>query len=163
MASDYSFDVVSEFDKQELVNAIDISRREISNRYDLKDTKSEIEYKEDSIFLTAPDDYKVKAIFDILQSKSIKRGLSIKIFDTQKLEAAFGGTCKQEIKLRNGLKSDQAKLLNKKIRERFPKVKIQIQGESVRVFHKSKDGLQEVIAFLKELDYENPLQFINFR
>ncbi len=163
MASESSFDIVSEFDHQELVNAIDIALREITNRFDLKGTNSKIELEEDKIKLTSSDDYKVKALYDILQSKAVKRGLSLKIFDPQKIESALGGTAKQEILLKQGLNAEQAKEINKKIREQYPKVRVQIQGDAVRVFAKARDELQAVIGFLKQLDYKMPLQFTNYR
>lgn len=163
MAKENSFDVVSEFDYQELVNACDIARREIATRYDLKDAKCEIELEKDKIILAAPDDFKLEAIWDILQSKAIKRGLSLKIFDRQKIEAASLGSARQSVLLRQGLTSEQAKQLNKKIREHFPKVKVQIQGEELRVTSKSIDELQAVIAHVKGMDFESPLQCTNYR
>lgn len=163
MASEHSMDIVSEFDRQELVNAVDIANREIANRYDLKGTNSKIELTDEGITLLASDEYKITALYDILTSKAIKRGLSLKIFDPQKMEAAFGGSARQKILLRQGLTAEQAKSLNKKIREQFPKVRVQIQGDAVRVFSKSIDELQGTIAAIKSLDFEAPLQTTNYR
>ncbi|HNT29374.1 MAG TPA: YajQ family cyclic di-GMP-binding protein [bacterium] len=163
MASESSFDVVSEFDRQELVNAIDIARREISNRYDLKNSKSTIELQDAEVVIQSQDDYTLKSVIDILESKVIKRGLSIKIFEKQKVESAAGSTVRQSLKLRKSLTTDQCRELNKRVREQFKKVKTQIQGDSLRVTDKSRDTLQEVIAYLRSLDFEAPLQFTNYR
>jgi uncharacterized protein YajQ (UPF0234 family) len=158
-----SFDVVSEFDRQELVNALDQVRREVATRYDLKDSRSTLDLGKDEITLQTADEYHANAIKDLLQSKAVRRGLSLKIFDWGTLEPAAGGTVRQRIGLQQGLTSDQAKELSKKIRDRFPKSKPVIQGDSVRVTGKSKDELQQVIGFLRELDYPVALQFQNYR
>jgi uncharacterized protein YajQ (UPF0234 family) len=158
-----SFDVVSEFDRQELVNALDQVRREVATRYDLKDSRSTLDLAKDEITLQTADEYHANAIKDLLQSKAVRRGLSLKIFDWGTLEPAAGGTVRQRIGLQQGLTSDQAKELSKKIRDRFPKSKPVIQGDSVRVTGKSKDELQQVIGFLRELDYPVALQFQNYR
>ena len=158
-----SFDVVSEFDQQELVNALDQVRREIGTRYDLKDSRSALDLGKDEITLQTADEYHANAIKDMLQSKAVRRGLSLKIFDWGKIEPAAGGTVRQHIGLKRGLSSEQAKELSKKIRDRFPKAKPSIQGDSVRVSAKSKDELQAVIGFLRELDYPVELQYQNYR
>ena len=163
MASDSSFDVVSEFDQQELVNALDQARREIATRYDFKGSKVAFELGKDAVTLTADDEYRASAARDLLESKAVRRGLSLKIFDWGRIEPASGGTVRQEIKLRRGLTSEQAKELSKRIRESFPKTKPVIQGDAVRVSAKSRDELQAVIADLKTLDYPVALQFINYR
>lgn len=161
--ADSSFDVVSEFDHQELVNALDQVRREIGTRYDLKDSRSTLELGKDEITLQTADEYHANAIKDLIQSKAVRRGLSLKIFDWGKLEPAAGGTVRQRIGLKQGLSSEQAKELSKKIRDAFPKAKPTIQGDSVRVSAKSKDELQGVIRFLRELDYPVELQYQNYR
>jgi hypothetical protein len=163
VASDSSFDVVSDFDQQELVNALDQARREIATRYDFKGTKVSFELGKDAITLTADDDYRAGSAKDLLETKAVRRGLSLKIFDWGRLEPASGGTVRQEIKLRRGLTSEQAKELAKRIRDAFPKVKPVIQGDAVRVSAKSRDELQAVIADLRALDYPVALQFINYR
>lgn len=163
MAKENSFDIVSEFDYQELVNAVDIAKREITTRYDLKDAKIEITLEKEQLVLACPSDFTLKAVYEILQAKSIKRGLSLKIFDPQKIEPATMGTVRQTILFRKGLTAEQAKKLGKQIREQLPKVKIQIQGEALRVNSKSIDELQEVIALVKSLDFEAPLQCENYR
>lgn len=166
MAKDSSFDIVSEFDKQELVNAVDQAKREISSRFDLKDSGSEIELEaEKSITITSPDDLKLKNIVDILQSKMIKRNLSIKILDAQKVEHALGGNVKQIFNLKKGLSVELAKKVVADIKASKIKVQAAIQGDSVRVTGKNKDDLQEVIKLFKEKqdEYDSPLQFTNYR
>jgi cyclic-di-GMP-binding protein len=161
--ADSSFDVVSEFDQQELVNALDQVRREVATRFDFKGSKVSLELGKDEIVLLADDEYRAGAVKDLVQSKAVRRGLSLKIFDWGRLEPAAGGTVRQHIGLKRGLTSDQAKEISKVVRERFPKVKPAIQGDAVRVSGKSKDELQGVIAHLKALDYPVALQFTNYR
>lgn len=163
MASESSFDLVSDFDQQELVNAIDQARREIATRYDFKGSKVAFELGKDSITLTADDEYRASAAKDLLETKAVRRNLSLKIFEWGKPEPASGGTVRQHIGLKRGLTSDQAKELSKRIRDGFPKVKPVIQGDAVRVSAKSKDELQAVIADLRALDYPVALQFTNYR
>ncbi len=163
MASDSSFDVVSDFDQQELVNALDQARREIATRYDFKGSKVAYELGKDAITLTADDEYRASAAKDLLESKAVRRGLSLKIFDWGRVEPAAGGTVRQQISLRRGLTSEQAKELSKHIRENHPKAKPTIQGDAVRVSAKSRDELQSIIADLKALDYPVALQFTNYR
>jgi uncharacterized protein YajQ (UPF0234 family) len=163
MAGDCSFDIVSQFDEQELINAIDQARREIQTRYDLKDTKTEIVHEKNTIVITTDNTLALKSVRDILESKAVKRGLSLKIFSPGKEEDAAGGRVRQSISLQQGITQDRAKELSKMIREAFPKVKAQIQGETVRVVSKSRDELQAIISMLKQKDYPLPLQFINYR
>jgi uncharacterized protein YajQ (UPF0234 family) len=163
MASESSFDLVSDFDQQELVNALDQARREIATRYDFKGSKVAFEQGKDSITLTADDEYRAGAAKDLLETKAVRRNLSLKIFEWGKPEPASGGTVRQHIGLKRGLTSDQAKELSKRIRDGFPKVKPVIQGDAVRVSAKSKDELQAVIADLRALDYPVALQFTNYR
>jgi uncharacterized protein YajQ (UPF0234 family) len=163
MAGESSFDVVSDFDQQELVNALDQARREIATRYDFKGSKVAYELTKDAIVLTADDEYRASAAKDLLESKAVRRNLSLKIFSWGRVEPAGGGTVRQEIKLQRGLTSEQAKELSKRIRDSFPKTKPTIQGDAVRVSAKSRDELQAVIADLKALDYPVALQFQNYR
>lgn len=166
MAKDASFDIVSEFDKQELVNAIDQVKRELSTRFDLKDSNSNIELIEDkSINITTNDEMKLKNIYDILQSKLVKRNLSLKILDPQKIENALGGNVKQEIKLKKGLTTEMAKKIVSFVKDTKLKVQASIQGDSVRVVGKSRDDLQDVIKAIKakEDEIDAPLQFNNYR
>jgi uncharacterized protein YajQ (UPF0234 family) len=165
MAGDVSFDVVSEYDQQELVNALDQARREIGTRYDFKGSKAELELGKDEITLRADTEFRAKAMRDLLESKAIRRGLSLKIFDWGEIEEAGGSTVRQRIGLRSGLPDDLAKKITRLIRDDFPKVKSQIQGEAIRVSGKSKDELQKVINRLREESegYPVPLQFQNYR
>ena len=161
--ADSSFDLVSDFDQQELVNALDQVRREVATRYDFKGSKVALELGKTEITLLADDEFRASSVKDLLQSKAVRRGLSLKIFEWGKLEPAAGGTVRQHIALRRGLTSEQAKELSKIIRDRFPKVKPSIQGDAVRVSGKSKDDLQGVIGHMRGLDYPVALQFINYR
>ena len=166
MAKDCSFDVVSEFDKQELVNAIDQVKRDLTSRFDLKNSNSTIDLEADkSITITTNDDMKLRNIYDILQSKLVKRGLSIKILDAQTIENALGGNVRQVFNLKKGLTQELAKKIVADIKNTKLKVQASIQGEQVRVSGKDKDDLQAVIKMLREKEdnYEVPLQFQNYR
>ncbi|MBQ6515669.1 YajQ family cyclic di-GMP-binding protein [bacterium] len=166
MAKDCSFDIVSEYDKQELVNAIDQVKRDLSSRFDLKNSNSTVELEEDKqITVTTNDEMKLKNILDILQSKLVKRGLDIKILDAQPIENALGGNVRQIYKLKKGLTQDLAKKVVSDIKDSKLKVQASIQGEQVRVSGKSKDDLQEVIKLIRNNSdkYDYPLQFTNYR
>jgi cyclic-di-GMP-binding protein len=163
MASTFSFDVVSRFDFQELKNAIDQSEREIHQRYDLKDTGTEIVLTEKDITINTASEYSLQAVRDTIESKMVRRGLSLKILDYQKEEQASGGRMRQTAKLREGLTDEVAKKLTKQIRDEFKKVTPQIQGDLIRVQAKSKDDLQAVIESLKGQDLPVALQFVNYR
>ena len=163
MAKAASFDIVSEFDLQELDNAVNQTKKEIQTRYDFKGSKAEVELGKEAITLTAENDNKIIAMMDILQSKAIKRNLSIKIFDPGKIETTAGSMVKQVIALRQGITQEMAKKIVKIIKDSKLKVQSAIQGEVVRVTGKSIDDLQTVIALLKEKDLDIPLQYINFR
>lgn len=166
MAKDCSFDVVSEFDKQELVNALDQVKRDVASRFDLKDSGSTVELDSDkSITVTTSDEMKLRNIYDILQSKLVKRNLSIKILDPQPIENALGGKVRQVYNLRKGLTQELAKKIVSDIKDTKKKVQASIQGEQVRVSGKDKDDLQEIIRLLRanEDKYDYPLQFTNYR
>ncbi len=163
MATQNSFDIVSKFDSQELRNAIDQTMREVGTRFDLKDSKTEIEQEDDKLIISTSDDMTLRAVRDILESKAIRREISLKVFDYQKEEDASGGRIRQEVKLRQGLSDDIAKQISKDIRTEFKKVKPQIQGDLIRVTAKSRDELQDVIALVKAADYDVPIQFTNYR
>jgi cyclic-di-GMP-binding protein len=162
-AAESSFDVVSQYDEQELANALDQTRREVSQRFDLKDTKTEIKHEKKTLTISTASEFTLKTVLDVLESKMVRRGLSLKILKLGKLEQASGGTVRQTIELQEGISQDLAREISKLIRDRFPKVKSQIQGDAVRVTAKSKDDLQAVIAALREKDYVVPLQFNNYR
>jgi cyclic-di-GMP-binding protein len=163
MAGDCSFDIVSQFDEQELVNTLDQTRREVQTRYDLKDTKTDIVQNKDNITIVTDSTLSLKNVRDILESKAVRRNLSLKIFKPGKEEDAAGSRVRQVIQLQQGITQEQAKELSKLIRENYPKVRPQIQGDAVRVTAKSRDDLQAVIALLKQKDYPLPLQYINYR
>jgi uncharacterized protein YajQ (UPF0234 family) len=163
MVADCSFDIVSQFEEQELVNAVDQTRREVQTRYDLKDTKTEIARSQDAITILTDSSLTLRNVRDILESKAIRRQLSLKIFKPGKEENAAGGKVRQIIQLQQGLSPELAKEMSKYIRESFPKVRPQILGDAIRVTAKSRDELQAVIALLKQKDYPVALQFINYR
>jgi len=163
MAGDVSFDVVSEFDVQELRNALDQVRREVGQRYDFKGVTVELEQGTDEITLLTDSESRAAAVKDLIESKATRRNLSLKIFEWGKVEESGGNKVRQRVGLRKGLPDDLAKKLTKLIRDEFPKVKSQIQGDAIRVSAKSKDDLQRVIVRLRELDEAVPLQFQNYR
>lgn len=163
MASNNSFDIVSDFDRQELVNAIDQTQREIKSRYDLKDTKSTVELGENSIIVNSDSDFTLESINSILREKAAKRKLSQKIFEFGKVESAGGDRVRQEITLKKGISQELAKKISKLIRDNFKKVQASIQGDAVRVSSKSKDDLQQVMQLVKQEDYPVDLQFNNYR
>ncbi len=163
MSGEVSFDVVSEFDAQELRNALDQVRREAGQRYDFRGTTVDLQQGRDELTLVTDDEFRAKAIKDLVESKAVRRGLSLKVFDWGAVEQAGGNKVRQRIGLRRGLPEDLAKKITKLIRDEFPKVKSQIQGDAVRVSGKSKDELQRVIARLRGLDEVVELQFQNYR
>lgn len=165
MPAESTFDIVSEFDRQELANAIDQTLREARTRYDLKDTRSEIELHDKDIAIGSNSEMHLQALRDILESKAIRRGLSLKIFDYGEVEEVGGMRVRQVVTLRQGIADDIAKKLQRLIKEHAPKVQARIQGDTLRVGSKSKDDLQVVIRLLKERadDFPVPLQFTNYR
>ena len=165
MAASYSFDVVSDFDRQELVNAIDQAKREVDQRYDLKDSKTQIDLKDNEIIITTASDMTLQSVEVILRQKATKRNLSLKIFDFQTPEVSGGNRVRQEIVLRKGLSQETSKKLSKLIRDNLKKVNVSIQGEAIRVTGKNKDDLQEAISILRkqEEDLDVPLQYENYR
>ena len=167
MPQDFSFDVVSEFDRQELINAIDQTMREVNTRYDLKDSGSELELEEKTIVLRSASEFTGKAVADVLLGKLVRRGISPKILDFGKFEDATKGTVRQTITLRKGLSQELAKEITKLVRDQNPKLKTQIQGDAVRITGRSKDELQGAIRTLRTAEEERkwavPLQFQNYR
>jgi uncharacterized protein YajQ (UPF0234 family) len=163
MASTYSFDIVSSYDHQELKNALDQARREIGQRYDLKDTKTTIEEEPKKLTINTDSEMSLQAVTDMIESKFVRRGLSLKILDYGPVEQASGGRVRQVVTLKEGISEDLAKQINRRIKDEFKKVNSQIQGDSIRVQAKSKDDLQAVIAAFKDADYPVALQFVNYR
>ncbi|MFC5532525.1 YajQ family cyclic di-GMP-binding protein [Cohnella yongneupensis] len=163
MASEYSFDIVSKVDMQEVNNAITQALKEIETRFDFKGSKSSIKLENEQLVVASDDDYKLQSVIDILQTKLIKRGVPILNLDYGKIEPASGGTVRQVIKLRQGIDQENAKKINILIRDSKLKVKSQIQGDQLRVTGKSKDDLQGVMGLLKGAGLPLELQFSNYR
>ena len=163
MAGEVSFDVVSDFDEMELRNALDQVRREVVQRYDLKGAHVDLVQEKTRLVLVTDSDMHAKAVRDLIESKAVRRNLSLKIFDWGEVLPAGGNKVRQEIELRRGLGDDLARKIVKLIRDEFPKVQPRVQGDAVRVAGKSKDELQRVIVRLRELDETVPLQFENYR
>lgn len=165
MPAESTFDIVSDFDRQELVNTVDQVKRDVTTRYDLKDSKTTLELGETELIISTDSEMTLKNVRDILESKAFRRKLSLKIFDYGKVEEVSGGRVRQVITLQKGINTELAKKLQKLIRDAFPKVQPRIQGDSVRVGSKSKDELQQIIQFLREQekDFPVPLQFTNYR
>ena len=152
MAETFSFDVVSDFDRQELVNALDQVKREISQRYDLKGTDTSLNLEKENIFIVTNSELTLNSVIDIIRQKAIKRKLSAKIFDYQGIEVVSGNKVKQTISLKKGLNQEIAKKISKKIRDEFKKVNVSINGETLRVTSKSKNDLQLIIKLLSDLE-----------
>ena len=165
MADQYSFDVVSEVDMQEVKNAVDQTMKEIRQRYDFKGSKSDLtlKEKEKQLVVISDDEYRLKAVLEILKAKCVKRQVSLKALDYGKVEQALGGTVRQDISIQSGILDEKAKAIAKKIKEGKFKAQTQIQGDQVRVQSKNKDELQAVIAFLKQQDFGIDLEFKNYR
>jgi uncharacterized protein YajQ (UPF0234 family) len=167
MATDFSFDVVSQFNRQELINAVDQAMREVRTRFDLKDSGSSIDLEETSLKFHSASEMTLESVRDVLLQKAVKRQLSPKIFDYGKVEEASKGTVRQTATLRQGLNQDLAREITKLIRDRLPKLKTQVQGDAVRITGKNKDELQAAIQLLRKSEADRnwpvPLQFINYR
>ncbi len=165
MAESFSFDVVSDFEKHELVNALDQVKREISQRYDLKGTDTEVDLEKDNIFITTNSELTLNAVNDIIRQKAIKRNLSLRIFEYSEIEIVSGNRVKQTILLKQGIKQEIAKKISKNIREQIKKINVSINGETLRVSSKSKNDLQLAIKLVSELEesLNIPLKANNFR
>ena len=166
-AGESSFDVVSQFDRQELVNAVDQALREVHTRYDLKDSGTTISLEGSELKLRSASEMTLEATRDVLLQKAVRRQLSPKIFDYGRVEEASKGTVRQTASLRQGLSQDLAREITRLLKERMPKLRTQIQGDAVRVTGKSKDELQAAIQLLRKTESERnwpvPLQFVNYR
>ena len=165
MAQEFSFDVVSTVDLQEVQNAVQQASKEIATRFDFRGSKSKIEWneKELALTLTSDDEGKLKSVKDILETRLVKRGVAVKALDYQKVEPAAMGTVRQLVKIQQGIASEKAKEIVKAIKDRKLKVQAAIQGDQVRVTGRAKDELQEVMALLRAGDFGVPLQFTNYR
>ena len=165
MANNFSFDVVSDFDPGEMTNAVDQAQRELGQRYDFKGTSAKLEFGDgkNSVQLEGDSKNQIDAVVDMLQTKLLKRGISIKVLDLSTEAIQSGMLMKRTIPFKKGLDQDKAKKISKTIRDAFPKVKAQIQGEEVRVSSTSKDDLQGVMSLLKAGDFDFPIEFQNYR
>ena len=165
MAENFSFDVVSDFDRQELVNALDQVKREISQRYDLKGTDTEVELEKENIVIRTNSELTLNSVNDIIRQKAIKRKLSLKIFDYGSIEIISGNKVKQNIVLKQGLNQEIAKKISKNIRDQIKKINVSINGETLRIVSKSKNDLQLAIKLLEEMEetYNIPLRANNYR
>ncbi len=163
MASTFSFDIVSDFDRQELVNALDQTRRDVTSRYDLKDSKTSIELSNDTITIETTSQMSLDSVKELMHQKAAKRDLSLKIFDYGVVESASGNRVRQQITLKKGMSQDIAKQVSKLIRDNLKKVTASIQGDAVRVSGKSKDDLQQAMQLVKQEDWPVALQFTNYR
>lgn len=165
MASDHSFDIASKIEPQEIINGVHQAEKDLENRFDLKDSGSKIEYvqAQSKLLISSSDEYKVKAVYEILQQKLIKRNISPKAFTLGPIKQALGGTAKQEITIQQGIPIEKAKEIVKEIKAAKLKVQAQIQGDQVRVSAKKIDDLQEVIKLVKELNLDFHVDYLNYR
>jgi uncharacterized protein YajQ (UPF0234 family) len=164
MAAENSFDIVSKVDLQEVANAIQNALKEIHTRFDLKDSKSDIKLEgKDALILSSADEYKLKAVNDILQSKMVKRNVPIKAFNYGVVEPAAGSTVRQKVTMQQGIPIEKAREIVKVIKDSKKKVQASIQGDTVRVSGKDRDSLQEIIALLRGHDFGIDMQFTNYR
>ncbi|KGK82886.1 hypothetical protein DP73_20205 [Desulfosporosinus sp. HMP52] len=163
MAKDSSFDIVSKVDIPEVTNAVNQAQKELAQRFDFKNSKSTISLESDKIVLVSDDDFKLTNVVDILESKLVKRGVSLRALEYGKIQPAAGDTVKQEVKLVQGIAQEKSKLILKALKDSKIKVNASIQGEDIRVSGKNKDDLQAAIALLRKEDFGLELQFINFR
>lgn len=163
MADEFSFDITSKIDMQELDNAINQSMKEIGQRFDFKGSKSDIKLEKEEIVLTSDDEQKLKSVVDVLQTKLVKRAVPLKALTYGKIEPATGNTVRQKVTLQQGIPSDKAKEIVKAIKNAKIKVQASIQGDQVRVAGKSKDDLQAVMQLMKGSDFGIDMQFTNYR
>ncbi len=163
MPADSSFDVVSRVDQQELANALNQARQEIAGRFDFKNSKTSIEHADDKITIIADDELKMRNVIDIIQGRAVKRGVSLKAFEFGDPEPAAQQTVRVTVKVRSGIPKDKSKPLLDAIKAAKLKVQAQFQDEQLRISGKSRDDLQKVQELLRKLDFELPLQFVNYR
>ena len=163
MSKESSFDVVSRADINEVRNAVNMAQKEIATRYDFKKSVSSITLEDEALVLISDDDGKLKQVVEVLEEKLVRRKVPLKALQYGKVEEALGGTVRQRVPIAQGIPDDKIKAMNKLLRQRFKKVKSQIQGDTLRVFSASKDELQAAMAALREEDWGVPLQFVNYR
>ena len=163
MAQEFSFDVVSKTDMQEVTNAVQQAQKELAQRFDFKGSKSSIELAAEELILVSDDEGKLRSVKDILETKLVKRHVALKALDYQKIEPAASGTVRQRAKIVQGIEIEKAKAIVKTIKDAKVKVQASIQSDQVRVVGRSKDDLQRAMGLVKETDYGIPLQFTNYR
>jgi len=164
MAKDVSFDIVSEVDVQEVDNAINQARKEIETRFDFKGSKSELEFDGvGKLTVTSDDEYKLSSVYDVLETKLVKRGVSLKALSRGKIESAAGGLVRQVCTLQQGIEQEVSRKITKLLKDSKLKIQVTIQGDQLRVSGKSRDDLQEVMQLLRNSDLSIPLQFVNYR
>ena len=163
MGKESSFDVVSRADLNEVRNAVNMAQKEIATRYDFKKSASAITLEDEVLVLVSDNEGKLKQVVDVLEDKLARRKVPLKALQYGKIEEALGGTVRQHVAIAQGIPDEKAKAMNKLLRQQFKKVKVQIQGDTLRVFSPSKDELQAAMAALREEDWGIPLQFVNYR
>jgi cyclic-di-GMP-binding protein len=163
MAAGHSFDIVSQADREEVRNAVNLAQKELATRYDFKHSVSKITLEGDDIVLVSDDDGKLRSVVDVLQEKLVRRKVPLKALQYGKVEPAAGGTVRQRVEVTQGIADEKARAISKLLRQSFKKLKVSIQGDTVRVFSNKKDDLQAVITLLRDEDFGIPLQFINYR
>jgi len=163
MPQEFSFDIVSKTDMQEVANAIQQAQKELAQRFDFKGSKSSIELTNEEIILVSDDEGKLRSVKDIVESKLVKRKVSLKSLDYGKVEPAAGATVRQQAKIMQGIESEKAKAIVRSIKDAKLKVQVSIQSDQVRVVGRSKDDLQKAITLVREQDFGLPLQFTNYR
>jgi cyclic-di-GMP-binding protein len=163
LPADFSFDVVSRIDRQELDNALNQARKEIENRFDFRGSKTQIESDDKKITVVSDDEMKLRNVIDVIRARAIKRGIDVKAFEFGAVEPAAADTVRQVIALKTGIAKEKSKALFEKIKSLKLKISMQYQDEQLRVSGKNKDDLQKVIVALRGMDYELPLQFVNYR
>jgi hypothetical protein len=163
MAAESSFDVVSQVDMNEVRNAVQMTQKELASRFDFKGSVSKVALEEHSLVLVSDDEGKLKSVIDVLEAKLVRRKVPLKALQYEKVESALGGTVRQTVTLAAGIPEEKAKAMNKLIRKEFKRVRVVIQGDSLRVYAKSKDDLQAVMSLLRDQDFGQPLQFVNYR
>jgi hypothetical protein len=163
MPQEYSFDVISEVDMNEVRNAVNLAQKEIGTRYDFKNSVCRIALEQDTLVLQADNDGKLRAVVDLLEEKLVRRKVPLKALSYGKVEAALGGTVRQRVQLAHGIPEEKAKAMHRLLRGKLRKLKVVIQGDSLRVVSTSKDELQTAMSLLREQDWGLPLQFTNYR
>jgi len=163
MSKESSFDVVSRADLNEVRNAVNMAQKEIATRYDFKKSASAITLEDGALVLVSDNEGKLKQVVDVLEDKLVRRKVPLQALQYGKIEEALGGTVRQRVPIAQGIPDEKAKAMNKLLRQQFKKVKVQIQGDTLRVFSPSKDELQAAMAVLREEDWGIPLQFVNYR